>query len=756
MSLEISNSPNFVPSAFPLQKRKPIESMDKGDFSIPMGFSIPDYIRAVYGQNKVESFHSMFNFLDRDNKERRYDPATEDPFVAKDEKFIPEFKASAHRMLAYLTQEWKDRGYETEMDKDRQIELPSDAAFVKKILSVDSASWNKDAARWKADREDLAYIIAEADIMKKACLVRTVLPGWWVVSYRGKNALRKDRFKKAMNILVRAMHDIMETQVYKDKLEETLADQGDPLDTNVGYPFYSALVDTDGNPISKLEVLDLYKGIGTQGWSWNAVRREIDRRCPNKSLKGYPFAIFSIRRQQPGYKWAHNFTPTTNGLRFSQDVRGYTTNRVAYGASYVLNLYLSSVQSSWKTIRKLIPGLYHDGDAKKRDIEYLGNENPFMIESDYSNWDRNIPVDLSQDFFKAFCAKIPHGNYYYDLLCQTNSNLSMIWPDWVGDEKGRGHIFNVDKLALLSGLKITSDIGTYMNAIIIITSLLESGVMGETDVYNHLMSRVKGKEGDMLFLVQSDDTLLVRKELKSLAKLAAKFSEVSSDSGIKGSLTLGDRFLMRHMYKGKDSPLAARNFQNTLSNEQSYQDPVKFTVGLGARTDGLFGYKSVDAFGGGKFLETTSLERDFSLKVLEELYGFLNTAHIKVPAAIHILELLIRSGQKAVKRGSKYTVNEIDGRALDAERVKWNMFLAKRDLELLQRKGKGAFASHIYELYKDSMSPTRKAILDQILAASPEARSVLQTVSQKETVFYNFALAKLKITKTYQQPNPTY
>lgn len=748
MSLEISNSPDFIPSVFDFKSRMPIEGIEGQDVSLPLGLSIPDFIRKVYNQPEVTSFSSFFNFLDRDNKERRYDPGVEDPFVAKDKSFIPQFKQEAMHHMSYLTSKWKDLGMKTERDPDRGIELPSDAALLDVILNPNHKDWTSSTEKWKANREDLSFITAEVDIMKKACLVRTVLPGWWVVSYRGKMAPNKARFQQAITILVRAMKAIMKTQTYKDKLEETLVDQGDPLDTNVGYPFFSANVDVEGNPVSKLEVLDLFQGIGTQNWNWEKVRSVIDERCPNKGLKGHPFAIFSIRRQQPGYKWAHNFTPTSSGLRLAKDVRGFTTNRVAYGASYILNLYLSAIQAEWKTLRKLIPGMYHDGDAKRRDIEYLSNENPFMIESDYSNWDRNIPVDLSQDFFREYCKDMPNGKYYFDLLCQTNSNLSMIWPDWIGSEKGRGWLFHVDKLALLSGLKITSDVGTIINAIIIITSIIESKTMTAAEVYTHLMSRVNKAQEPILFLLQSDDTLLVREDLKELARFANKFREVASDSGIKGSLTLGDRFLMRHMYKGKDTPLIARDFQNTLSNEVSYQDPLKFTVGLGARTDGILGYKTVDAFDGGKFLSITSIERQFTENVLKSLLRFTTSAKIPVPAASDLLTMLITSNQTMIERAGRWTIREEDGASLDKFRSKWNMMLAKRDLEMLEKRGKGVFQAYIYELYKDSMSPTRKAILDAILAASSEAKSILQTISTKENVFYKFAMSKLKLSIT--------
>lgn len=750
MSLEITPSPGFVPSPFGRKERQAMDAgPDGNDITLAPGLSIPDYVRSVYGINKVDSFIGQFNFLDRDNKTRHYIPQDEDPFVAKSPKFIQEFKESANKSIDEIKKHWQELSLPIARDKDRGVVLPDVDAVINAILKNPKNVTKEEKHlidSYMKHSGPISEMASEIDIMKKACLVRTVLPGWWIVSYKGKETPHASSFDKAIAILVDAMHEVRNSSMFKNKLEETLHEQGDPLDTNTGYPFFSAATSATGEPIAKLATVDLYRNVGTRGFSWPGVREEIDKRCPSANLKGHPFAIFSIRRQQPGYKWNHVWAPRMGGLKLLNDVRGYTTNRVAYGAPYILNLYLSAIQSEWKAIRKLIPGLYHDGAAKKTVLDQIRNDKPFIIESDYSNYDRNIPVNIADRFFAQYCSKLPHGNYYFDLLRQTNSSLPLIWPDWVGHDRGRGWIFNVDRLALLSGLKITSDIGTFINAIVIIKSILDSKVMTDTEIKTYLLSRVKGNESRSLFLIQSDDTLLLHKDFTKLRSLANSFVKAADTAGIKGALGLGDRFLMRHMRDGADTPMISRIWQNTLSNEASYQDPLKFTVGLCARTDGLFGHKTVDPFGTGKNQSVTKFHINYGVDILQELLRFTSNSKSPVRPAIEFITMLLTAGKRMQSQGNTKMAT-VDMQLIDAYRTRMVKALAIQELAKADTSLQAFFSTYVYSLYKNANSPTSKQILDEIIKLEASTAGKLNMIQQKENQFYKHALRVLNINE---------
>lgn len=740
MSLEINHKPSFIASIFPKRERKPKDTLANGEeVDLRPGISIPDYIRKIYNTTFIESFRAYFGFLDRDNKVRVYEPQSEDPMVFRGPESIKEFKEHGHEIIKLMTARWAALGLPITQDKDRGIDIPDTESVVEAILDDPNG---KLAKLFNSVREEATLIGSNMDIFKKAALVRTVLPGWWIVSYRGKNAPHPEHFSESMKIILESLAEIRASGIFKEKLKTTIDELGDPLDTNVGFPLYSAEIDKNNTPVSKLMVLSMYAKIGDQGYNFKEVVRKIQTQTPDPVLKRFPFAIACIRRQQPGYKWQHVWEPTMKGLMLKEDQRGHTSNRVAFMAAYILNLYLSPVQAEWKTFRKLIPGLFHDGAARVQTLGYIRKNNPLLFESDFSNYDRTIPNNIMSAFMKGYANMTNHPNYYFDLLSQTHRNLSMIWPDWYPDERGRGWIFKVDELALLSGLKVTSEIGTFMNLIIIVQSMLDSGMMNASRIRQYLTSGIRGKMEDPIVLIQSDDTMFIGKDQEILVKLTKSFIDNSKAAGIKGALELGDRFLMRHMTHGSDKPLLSRIWQNTLSNEASYDDPLKFAVGLAARTDGVLGQKTVDPFGTGTSLGITFTELKITEAVINSIHHFLSTARIPNEEAIKFVEILILASKNMIKRGNLYYMRSSDSHSLNQKRKLFVNALAVRELKNMDAKG-GLAKSFLSDLHKNAMSPTTGQILDEIVKLSSQASEFINQLSDKEHQFYLFAMKSL-------------
>lgn len=750
MGLEINFIPRFISSAFGKRMRGAEDTDEKGGtIKLPKNASIKDFIRLIYRSASIESFNGYFGFLDRDNKERQYDPGQDDPFVFRDWSSIEHFKKSAHNVINKITELWVGLGMPVTADTERNISVPDTSALADAILAKERTEKQERILEiYRAHTEDIAMLGSNLDIMKKAALLRTVTPGWWAVSYMGKNTDNIKAFLPYVDILVRAMLHLRSTPRFKKLLDETIKDQGDPLDTGVGYPLFKGSAMKEGVPEAKIEILEMFNNIGTRGYNWPSVREEIASRVKDPVLSRHPLAVAEIRRQGPGFKWSHIWKPTQTGLKLQYDERGHTVNRVAFMAPYVLNLYLSPIQSEWKTLRKMIPGLIFDGDIRTKTFAFIKSRKPYLMESDYSNYDRTIPNNLMKAFFAGYCNGLPHSDYYFALLQQTHSNLSLIWPDWTTDQRGVGFAFNVSELGLLSGLKITSEIGTFCNLLVVIKSLVEAKLFTEETIYDYLISQQGNSFADPYYLIASDDTLLIHPDLDKLRDLVNHFIANAELAGLKGKLEIGDRFLMRHMHHGKDTPLIARVWQNTLSNEEPYIDPLKFIVGLCARTDGLLGVKTVDPFKTGKNTGFTSIEKTLYTTVLQELLKFLESANVKVDTAVSFTKLLLAAIDGAFQRDKTWFLKDGDITRINHIRNRVVSLLATQELKKMELQiGSTQLSAWLNQLHKNAYSPTTSMLLDEITALSTSIATKFSELFAKEHQFYLYAMKRLGLNR---------
>lgn len=738
MKLEVTPFPRFSSSPFPYRKREGQETLADGRvITLAPGTTIPDYVRAVYGLNKVVSIRENFPFLNRHDSDKNYTPADTDPFVFRDGSSLSLFKSQALHLLNSLVDMWRSLGLPTTKDEERQIEVPD----VEKVMR-DSLKSGKPPEQ----REMIGYITSNVDILLKASLQRTVLPGWWVVSYDGKKSSGDSHLFEAVSILVEAFGIITKSAKFKSVFESTIKDQGDPLDTSIGFPYYTSEMSKEGVPVAKLKMLDQYKGFPAQPSSWQEIRSHVVSRGRSDFEKAFPFAIAPIVRIQPGYKWAHNWRRTDTGFQLIGDVRGNSTNRVAWMAPYMLNLALSPLQSHWKALRKMIPGLFHDGITRVSDISYLKKENPFLLESDFSNYDRSIPVDVISHLASEYAKLTRRPKYWESALNQTQFDIPLIWPDHVSGERGRGWVFTPKSLALLSGLKITSEIGSFMNIIINIAGWLETGYKTRAQTIAYLTSRLSSDYSKPEVLIQSDDTLLIDGDFSKLVAKAEAFETGAKMAGIKSSLSFGDKFLMRHLSSGSDLPVASRIWQNTLNNEDPQQDPLVFSVGLAVRTDGILGYKTFDPFSTGKVQKISVMRAKFETLMLQSLVTMLTKSAVPLVEPIKMLRLLIDAGEEMVRTDSQYcTFPTAYTTDIDVKRRTFLLALAKREAESLTAHSSSAYIS---ELLRNSASPAAALTLETILREHPQLRNLVGQLVIKEHEFYSFAMKKLNFSQT--------
>lgn len=749
MSLEINPHPSFASNFYGRESIPAVEELASGaEKNLVKEMSIPDYILSVYGV-KPRAFSGYYSFLSRDGEDKSYEPGVEDPFVFRNKSSINQFHSQTHKYCQSIYAQLKAKGYPFKNDKYKGNVPDHDKAV--ELLKDNSSQLS---AVYDKEKTTIAYLVGESDIAAKVSLVRTVKPGWFAVSYDGKVAPGWNAFARSEAIIGEAVRVISKSKLFKDLYKETLDSQGDPLDTNTGAPLYSSEVSAQGTPVAKLAYAELFKDSPYKELNWTKFCTWKATRGADPQLKTEMFNVAAIRRLQPGTKKSLVWRRSATGYRLEGAVRGDTTNRVAFMPEYLQNLALSPLQSLWKTIRKCIPGTYHDGTARTSYMKTIQQQDPFICEADYSNYDRTIPVNgiaRLHDVFTANLGLDPSTlQFCKEMLASTYSQINFIWPDQPTSNFGKGWLFKPKTNALLSGLKITSEVGTFCNLIVVCQSLLDSKVLSEQELLSHLTMFVRSGKLDYeskppLFLIQSDDTCLIHKDKKKWLAMMDHFKINGVKAGFKTEVSLGDRFLMRHISSGIDIPVCSRVLQNTLSNEDSYKDPLIFCVGLAARTDGLGAFRTVDPFQLGKDIKEPSIIPKLEKETLTIALNFLTTAQMPVKPAITFLETLIKlidlheKGAASGKTALEKSVNKM--------RLDFSRLLAQREAK--QATSKDLVKTWVASLLKDKHHPATALLIDTVSSLSPEYASLFKEMENREHSVYLFIMKKIGIPTSF-------
>lgn len=712
--------------------------------------TIPDLIRAYYPGATMTGFNGRFGFLDRDNKIRTYDPGKEDPFVFKNMASLEMFREEAKRLISLLCTMWEELGLPLVHDADRDIFVP-DTAVAWEALKADHPLHKIVIDNVNA----IYFIVANADIMKKACVIRTVNAGWWAVSYKGKSAASKDYFSTSLNAHRRAIKTILHSSKGKQVAAKLWATASDPLDTNPGYPFFSAIIDDKGNPKTRIETVELFKNIQSQaGRDWDQLLRLVNDRAGRYGMEGYPFCVAALRRQQPGRKWQHQFTITPSGMRTAYDEKGVNSQRVAWMVPYVYNLLLTPVQVLLKTVRMVLPGLYHDGESKLRRMQRLQTSSKtnklWLAEADYSNYDRFIPVDIIDDIVTMITDETDSPRYWHQAAMYLHKNANLVWPDYSSVSDGNGWLFKPGELGLMSGVKATSEAGTLVNSVVNGEVLARTYDWSETQLYDYLTQYVDADAGSKFeyYYVQSDDTELISESPSNLYKQGEEFKRAVKAAGLKGDVEMADRFLMRHMQQGSDRPVPARVWQNTLSNEAPPPSEIIFLAGLAARTDGLLGIKTVDPFQTGELQQLTAVEAKFTLAMVESLHRFFTSAAVPSMSGINLLNIMLREkgAIDSLSLKDKFTSSPSVSLALGNIRRNISAALAKEQLESMAALGSpSSVLSWIYSIYKDKNIPSSALMLEQLIKLNGDIAHSIKTLQAKEEAFFKYASDRIGV-----------
>jgi len=726
---------------------------------LPPGTSVPSLIRRVYGPVRLFAFSGRFGFLKRDqNFDKKSTSSTSFDNGVKDNPFFSSaFSTSPlnpnhpFRMFASESNVLAEKaGFSLVEDKDRGFPFP-EVPFTSKT-------------------PDAPFVIANSEIVKKLCLIRSTPSGWWTAGYNGKDSQDLKYFLPAIDLVVEVIHELLNSPAGKSKREELMKKQGDPLDTNVGFPTFSNEYSSEGVPVAKIDIVTRLAGMGSHIGSFKAFKQFINSKIQWADTDQDDIVIAAaIRRSQPGWKWTKIFSPGSAGLQVEGEVRGLSTTRVAFMPPYYVNLALSPIQTDLKTARSLIPGLMMSTDERERITRYFKNHpSTVQAESDYSNYDRYIPHDVAIAFFSQLSAKLypKQRQFCSDLLAATNSRVGLIYPDATSSPdvaKGHGWLFYPEKVGLLSGLKITSELGTFINLIINMAGWLNTKLMTKQEAKSYLTqsSRINRDDpkttwSDLRLLIQSDDLLVVAQSEDQLRKMIHAFEQSATKAGLKHEVSRGDRFLMRHTTKACDLPVVARVLQNTLSSEKPTIDPLICFLGYMVRSDGLGGVRIADPFKLGAYTAISRFYLGTSLSCVRILLAAHKNSTSVIPSLVEYMEMQIslfegleRNFEGGLSAGQIQIISKMKRIQRSTAQA-----IAKKAGDLGSTTGlfsssKGLM-NYLYQLQKDSFSPSSELILSQISSLSPELEEAVLKVTARDHAFYSWAMTKLKLPLFYE------
>jgi hypothetical protein len=262
--------------------------------------------------------------------------------------------------------------------------------------------------------------------------------------------------------------------------------------------------------------------------------------------------------------------------------------------------------------------------------------------------------------------------------------------------------------------------------------------MSDSQIIDYLTT----PEADPFLLIASDDTLLIADSVSQLLKMSDAFKAGAAMAGVSAKLELGDKFLMRHTYLGRDTPVAARVWQNTLSNENPPSDMLTFFVGLLMRTDGMLGHKTFDPFGTGTVLSVSRVQLAIDVMVIKSLLTFISTAALHSVNAEQFLNLMLEAGTRMVKiTSSEFKIPSDYAQRLDRMRKDGLAALAKAQMAKYVNT---PLDTWLYALYKDAASPAAANLLAEMAKGSDAVKNILASFQGKEHTFYAAAMKILK------------
>lgn len=550
---------------------------------------------------RLRSFRAEWGFLARDKRkhERMYLTVKNNTMDFAGKEYVPQ------KNDPFVFTSWAS--YESTLNTVKSLSERLDKVVAKwhaEDLS-DPVRLKSYLAHSPADREALNFLAAEADILRKFTIQRLVRPFWYVDGFAATNVPVQPVQERVLDAFMKYMTDTVKNNMAHGKHPLDPEDMSDPLETNAGAPIYTS------GPAAKLQLANDFAGSFKNSWMKEQHVR-LDELSPmtlpttlasavmkvSSKYKVPPSVVFSVganRRYGPNRKWQPLYIPTGTDVIASMEVQNLPRVRNVYMAPYIFNVGLSPIVAVMKSVRKTTLGWWSDTDMmikKEAELNRRWNQSPndtYVLESDFSGFDRSISLTHRRHMLTRIASAFPNLIPSTTVtLADQHANLSYIIPDFtdIGNNFAALECIPSKPVGLYSGLKLTSEIGSYIAMWATLTLLHVGGIISLDDIASG-----KWNKGPVFFENQGDDGKFTIKGSAITATIASLAQQVYGTFGLKVTFAIGSRFLMRHYIKARNFPVLARILQQTISNEHIKDNAAIFTLGFLARTMGYVSLK---------------------------------------------------------------------------------------------------------------------------------------------------------------------
>lgn len=333
-----------------------------------------------------------------------------------------------------------------------------------------------------------------------------------------------------------------------------------PLDTNSGDMLFSNLPE------------DRLLTANALGYSFNdGVKDLVSKSLGLRTSLGLnPEVLFPIalaKRLSPMRKPTPFYVPTGSGLMAKTQVTGlFCRARQVYMVSAIVNALISGVEAILKAGRSQISGLWHDKGSQDAYLKDFASSETF--ESDISGYDRSFSLAHRTEIYTALveCGVDPIA---LGFILEWERSTGIMTPSI----RNPGYInlyMAILGMGLPSGYQITTSMGTIGSLVTVLYSYLRMNIIS--------MARILAYDWPIVLILGDD---ILNKVVSGFNE--DKYIETFALCGFEIKTLNSCRFLMKHHYKGERFTVLARTIQQTLSNEDDYNEVGHLFIGLASR-----------------------------------------------------------------------------------------------------------------------------------------------------------------------------
>lgn len=489
--------------------------------------------------------------------------------------------------IATTVERCKAVGIPVKRDPVRGIEVADTAALASLLIAQPRGA----VSRWcAANFDELTQIVATLDNLPKFTIQRYVPTAWYLQDMSANHVKISPLMKRALAVLNAIARRLLRSEAGKAAMQEVLDEYSDPFGTAVGWPLFTSSLDLteDIRDDAKIAVLAQFDGV-FDGLPWadnpltyHAMKERLKARVPSGPLQDFPLAYLVNRRSRLGGKfnpdWALRDTVVvTRGLF------GAPYARIAQAAPWIGNLIQGTIFPYFKALRKMLTGCYHTQDLVNEYLPQLKSGEKFVLESDISQYDLNFAIEITDaidDIISGLTTKPRLAKEVLRMIRRT----PILMPNPENMEGRTDGIYVSGEIMLPSGIKLTAEYGTLGNVLVTICHQLASGER-ERDIINYWDAASNNSRAR--WLMQGDDKAVIGPSLSALTRSIVQEAELYAHIGTTAKVEVCDRFLQKHLFRGRMAPVAGRYLQQRLGNENAPETLEQLMMGLTTAASGM-------------------------------------------------------------------------------------------------------------------------------------------------------------------------